>query len=247
MKTIKLLYFAVATGILILSAGCQKEELQSYTGGDSVSFWIHSKNQSLYGLNEHELPFDTIVLDIAVSGRVKEYDRKVSGTAVEDPASTSADRRKTTAVAGQYTILGGLIPAGSIYGKFKVEIKNVASLQDEELKLRLSLTENEHFDLGLLENSIIDLSWSRKVLKPATWKDMSLFICADYSTMVYKTFILATGLKELNYSTNEVPQAEARVLGRKFGDMVRQYEIDHGTPMLHDDGEKKNLPIVPIY
>ena len=38
----------------------------------------------------------------------------------------------------------------------------------------------------------------------------------------------------------------AAALGRAYGDYIRQYEIDNGTPLLHDDGDHVGEPIVPI-
>ena len=233
--------------VFVPLAGCEKSDLIGYHGGDTVGFWIHSINHSLFGMNNTQLPRDTVELDLAITGHVKDYDRKVEGTFIPDTVGTPPDKRKNTAVEGEhYRILGGEVKAGEEYGKFKVEIINNDILEDEELKLNLTIKPNEAFEVGLKENKSIVITWSRKIMRPATWNAMRFFFCATYSTQVYKVFMQATGLKEFYYYEGVVSVEEAKVMGRNFGNIVRAYEKEHGTPMVHDDGDSKGLPIVPI-
>lgn len=245
---INLKTFILLPCAFILFIGCKKEELKSYVGGNSVGFWIHSVNHSLYGMSNEELPKDTVVLDIAISGYTTDYDRKVDAEAIPDDKDTPKDKLKNTAIEGiHYNILGGIVKAGNEYGKLYVEIINNDLLENDELKLNLAIKENKDFTDGLSENKSIVITWSRVIMKPATWNAMRYFFCADYSTQVYKIFMQVTGLKQFYYYENVVSVEEARVMGRNFGNVVRQYEKEHGTPMLHDDGTKKGLPIIPIY
>lgn len=239
--------FILLSCALILLTGCKKEGLKSYTGGNSVGFWIHTLNHSLYGMNSEELPKDTIVLDLALSGYTADYDRKVDGTFIPDAEGTTPDKLKNTAIEGiDYNILGGEIKAGKEYGKFYVEVINKDILETGELKLNLAIKENKEFTDGLSENKSIVITWSRIVMKPATWNAMRYFFCADYSTQVYKIFMQVTGLKQFYYYEGIISVNEANVMGRNFGNVIRQYEKEHGTPMLHDDGAKKGLPIIPL-
>ena len=81
-----------------LVTGCEKSGLQPYTGGNTVGFWVHSINHSFYGEGVETLPKDTIVLDLAITGDVVDYDRHVDGTFILDAAGTEEKDLKNTAV-----------------------------------------------------------------------------------------------------------------------------------------------------
>ena len=237
--------------LAILALGlfsCEKSELQGYTGGNTVGFWEHSMNHSLYGLGNDELPVDTVSIKMAITGELADYDRVVEGTFIPDAPDTPEDERKNTAVEGKdYKLLGGVIKANELYGDFKLLVINNDYLADETLKLNLTIKENKDFKPGLKQNSSFVLSFSRKIMQPKTWRAMRFFFCATYSTQVYKVFMEATGLKEFYYYEGLVSQEEGYVMGRNFGNIVRAYEEEHGTPMLHDDGPAAGQPIIPIH
>ena len=127
-----------------LVTGCEKSGLQPYTGGNTVGFWVHSINHSFYGEGVETLPKDTIVLDLAITGDVVDYDRHVDGTFILDAAGTEEKDLKNTAVEGKdYKILGGVVKANEEYGEFMVEVYNTDELKEKELKLNLAIKENE--------------------------------------------------------------------------------------------------------
>ena len=232
---------------VILLVACQKEGLVRYIGGNSVGFWVHSVNHSLYGNTVDELARDTLVLDLAITGVPVDYDRYVEGTFIPDKEGIGLEKQNNTAVEGRdYNILGGIIKANEEYGKFKVEIINTDYLKDHELKLNLCIKENDYFVAGLRENRSVIITFSQKIMQPYTWDAMRFFFCATYSTQVYKVFMQATGLKEFYYFEGLVSEEEGYVMGRNFGNIVRAYEKEHGTPMLHDDGPAAGTPIIPI-
>ena len=146
-----------------------------------------------------------------------------------------------------YKILGGVVKANEEYGKFMVEVYNSNELKDNELKLNLAIKDNKDFSVGLNENRSITITWSQKIMQPTTWRAMRFFFCSTYSTQVYKVFMQATGLKEFYYYEGIVSVDEAYVMGRNFGNIVRAYEKEHGTPMLHDDGTAAGTPIIPLH
>ena len=248
MRNIMYIKLSVLLISVVLLASCQKDGLVGYSGGNSVGFWVHSINHSLYGKTVSELARDTVVLDLAISGEPTSYDRQVDGTFIPDKDGIAQEDRKNTAVEGKdYKILGGIVKANQEYGTFKVEIINSDKLKDEELKLNLCIKENEHFETGLGENRSIVITFSQKIMKPKTWNAMRFFFCSTYSTQVYKVFMEATGLKEFYYYEGIVTQDEGYVMGRNFGNIVRAYEKEHGTPMLHDDGDAAGTPIIPLH
>ncbi|MDE5611029.1 MAG: DUF4843 domain-containing protein [Odoribacter sp.] len=232
----------------LLFSGCEKSDLMPYTGGNTVGFWVHSINHSFYGEGVETLPVDTVELDLAITGNIVDYDRYVDGTFIPDIAGTEEKDLKNTAVEGKdYKILGGIVKANEEYGKFRVEVYNQDALKDKELKLNLAIKENKDFSAGLGENRSIVITWSQKVMRPATWNAMRFFFCSTYSTQVYRIFMQVTGLKEFYYYEGIVSVDEAYVMGRNFGNVVRAYEKEHGTPMLHDDGTGIGTPIIPLH
>ncbi|MBO9632555.1 MAG: DUF4843 domain-containing protein [Chitinophagaceae bacterium] len=243
-------FIAVIITLLMFTAttGCKKDEVKFFDGRNSVNFWAHVWRQSLYGATTAEVPQDTMYLDIALSGRKVSRDRFVTAEAVEDAAGTPEASKKTTATPDQYQIIGGVIPADSLNGKFKVVIRNPEALATlPELRLRIRMKESEDFMLGLKENNFIDLAWSREILQPATWRAMRFFFCATYSTTVYKVIMDVTGLREFYYYEGLVTQEEGYVMGKKFGDKVREISAAQGSPLLHEDGPAVGTAIIPIY
>lgn len=233
---------------IMLLGGCKEEEIPYFTGSDSANFWVHVSNFSLFGATTQELPQDTLVLNIALSGDKKDFDRKVKVIAIEDPAGTPEAQKRTTASPNQYEILDGVIPANELYGKVKIVLKNPEILSTQpNLKVRVEIVENEHFGLGLMENNYVNVTWSREILQPATWNAMRFFFCAVYSTQVYKIFMEVTGLREFYYYEGMHSQWEGFVMGTNFGNRVRELSAQQGSPLLHDSGPNIGLPIVPIY
>ena len=234
--------------VLSIMHGCTKEEVPYFSGSNSANFWLHHYNYSFYGATTAELPQDTIVLDIAIVGRLAVNDRYASAEAVFDPEGTPQEECLTTASTDQYKILGGVIKANSQYGKFKILVKNSELLSNEEfLKLKIKMVENKDFAIGLRENNSITLTWSRKFLPPVTWEAMRFFFCSVYSTRVYRIFMEVTGLKEFYFYQGQITMQEAYVMGKNFGDKVREISAIQGSPLLHDDGENAGLPIIPKY
>lgn len=251
MKT-KLNFLLLMAVVLLTLVSCEQEGLQEFNGNASANFWIHSINRSFYGATPEEKPLDTITLKLAIVGYTTNYERSVRAEAyVPDKATMGEGQYR--AEPGQYKILGGTIPPKSIYGEFKVEIKNEKRLAKDEIVLNLKIVENEHFGLGLRENQAVQMMWTAKMVRPETWNSMRFFFTPVYSTQAYKIIIQAmNGKTEFYYSghykgENTVSEAEGLVMGHKFGEIIRAYKEKHGKPMLHDDGVNANLPIEPIY
>lgn len=231
-------------GSLFLLASCEKEPLVPYHGGNFVSFQKHNSYISFLGYTYEAKPLDTLVVELAIGGDMADYDRYVTGVVVEDSVGVKDEERRTTATPDEYRILGGVVKAGEVYGKFGIELVNSDRLLDEDLKVCIRLIPSDDFELGLRPNVEMDITWVRRLVKPATWERMRTFFCDQYSTIVYQTIIKVTGLSEIPIG---MAHEELRVLGRKFGDYVRAYNEEHGTPMVHDDGDDKGTIVRPMY
>lgn len=257
MKSIKLFGLTLLLSAMAASlGGCKEDALQAYDGGDNVCFWNHTQNFSFYGASVAEMPEGIIELDINIMGYTAPYDRTVTGEAVEDAPDTPEEEKVTTAMPDQYRILGGVIPAGSTTGKFRIAVVNFDELSETELRLAVRLTANEHFGLGLKENQYITLRWSRMLMRPKTWNDMAMFFCSTYSTQVYRLIMEVTGMQEFYYFTDGpdplnnpldirlTPEACA-AYGRAFGDLVRQLQAEDDPRGYHDDGTAAGQLIRP--
>lgn len=229
--------------LMVVFCSCDKEGLVDYHGGNCVNFQKHEAFLSFLGMTPAEMPDAILEVKLAINGFTSDKDRYVKVGVVADDPATAAEERKTTATPSDYKILEGVIKKDDVYGTLKIELYNNARLQNEDLKLRLALLESDDFEPGLAENIEIDITWTQKLVQPMTWERMRSFFCQEYSTLAYKTIIKVTGLGEI---PTEMKNEELRVLGRKFGDYVRQYEIDNGKPMIHDDGASKGTRIIPV-
>jgi hypothetical protein len=237
-------------GFLTLTTlnSCKKEEIPYFSGDNSANFWLHAFNHSLFGASSAQLPQDTIVLNLSIVGKTADYDRIVKAVVDDDAPGTPEAQRLTTATPNQYQILDGIVPANKLKGEIRVVVKNDDILATkEDLKLRIKMTENKDFKVGLKENYYVNLKWSRLILQPSTWNGMRFFFCATYSTQVYKIFMEVTGLKQFYYYEGIVSAAEGAVMGTNFAKRVRELSEQQGSPLLHDDGPSKGLPIIPIY
>lgn len=249
MKKIKKNFLIGILSIVALNS-CKKEEIIFFNGSNSANFWIHDYNHSLFSATNAELPEDTVSFKVALSGRAVNYDRVVMAVVEEDAPGTPATSKRTTATPDQYKLLSGIIPADSLYGTYKFIVKNPVDFETGNLKVKLRMVESEHFKVGLSENSFVNLVWSRDWLQPETWRAMRFFYTAVYSTQVYKIIVEVSGKKELYYydgGPERITETEAKVLGLKFADRVRELSALQGSPLLHDDGINAGLPIVPIY
>ena len=247
----RILAIAVLLAAVVFT-GCKEDELMLYNGGDRACFWNHTQTFSFYGASESALPKDTIELEINLMGNLSDHDRVVTGEAYIDPAGTPEDEKKTDAPTSKYRILGGVIPANSVEGRFYVEVQNADADAEKTYKMRLIITESEEIGPGLAENYYIDLSWSRKLLKPSTWNAMRFFFCSVYSTEVYRIIIESCGIHEFYYydadpaTGRALSQYEGWILGKKFSDYCWAYKEQHGTFPLHDDGTNAGMQIEPI-
>lgn len=239
----KILLIGILINVIACFYSCEKENLLDWRSENCVSFQKPTSFLSFLGYREVDRPKDTLSVALHIGGEMVDRDRYVMAIAVEDTVHVEEVDKWTTARPDEYRLLGGVVKAGGLYGTFDIELRNSDRLDDADLKLRIQLVETEDFEVGLKENQTMDLSWTRKLVKPQTWGAMTLYFCDTYSTIVYQSIIEVTGFSEI---PEGMSREELRMWGRKFGDYVRQWKIDHnGKDMVHDDGENKGLIVIP--
>ncbi len=242
MRTRYFKIFLPAVTLLLLAAGCKKEEIMHYEGGGTLYFAQQATRYSFV-----ETPFEqtgVISVEVVVGGPVEDFDRPI-------PVRINGMGENTT--ASMYRISSNsMVKAGADRGYVEIEVSNPDMIEGATTDhlLYLMIDENEYFKPGgfiqLFETRV---EWSSDIIQPATWNDFALFCCARYSRNCYKAIIEATGLRELYYRTPDpdtglfYTQYQCRAIGKVFGDWIREYNATHPEPYRHDDG----TDVVPLY
>ena len=253
MKRIILSVFSLLACLTFQS--CNEEEIMYYEGGSAAHFLSTTQNHSfLLTLEETDAE---MVIPVLLVGNPVDKDLKLSYKVINDEETGYT----TTATEGHFEIVADIIPKGEQRGWIKVRVKNPNKLGIEEktLTASLELTSNDDVQAGgWLDYLKIKLTWSCDVVKPYSWNSMRYFLCSKYSSNVYRAYIAATGLMEMYYSLTPDPnlpdesqyywtQQQCYVLGKKFGDWVRNYNKTHDDVYRHDDGDYAGQPIEPLY
>lgn len=236
-----LLLFSVFLG------ACQKEGLTIFDSEPAVNFDIISVTGGLvsYSKDYNFLlnPDDEYVeeINVSVMGGSADRDRYFKVDVVED--------ENTTATAGQYQIIEGLVPAGEFKGKLFIKLNRTPDLQEKTLSLKIRIVESEDFKVGNTESSQFILTWNDRAVPPAINVYVRTFFIANWSTQAYRIFTQTTGM--LNFLVadySRMGEAGTIALSTKFGDYIKQWNLDHPEEELeHDDGPLVGQAIDPIH
>lgn len=242
MKTKNIVIFFLSI-LLIFFYSCEIDEMNEFAGTDAVAF-VNTKQQLSFIANP-DVEKETLIIPMRVIGLAKDYDRVISVEAIKDDD-------QTTAPDSHYKILNGKVEAGEYEGKLYVDLYNAPELKNDIDSLKLRIIPSKDFQPGNKENTEILLIWTAKLVQPSTWNAMRFFFCARYSSNVYRAIIASCGITEFWYylagpDGTRVTANEGYVLGRKFGDWVREYnKANPGQPYSHDDGPYAGDEIIPI-
>ncbi len=230
------LIIIVMIGIVL--QGCKKKDIAGFSAEPAVNFTSTSAVYSFLGNPQSESIQE---IEVKVMGTATNVDRKFTATVVKDAG--------TTATQDQYEVLGGIIKAGSLIGKLSVKVKNSAALNTQEVFVKLRLIDGADLKAGTKENITYVLGWTNKIVVPATWTYYNIFF-ATKSTQVYRLILQTTGIASLTGAQYIAMGGEpaATAAGTKFGDYVKQYNLDNpNNPLRHDDGTAAGQIIVPKY
>lgn len=130
-----------------------------------------------------------------------------------------------------------------------MKVKNSAALNTKEVFVKLRLIDGADLKAGTKENITYLLGWTNKIVVPATWTYYNIFF-ATKSTQVYRLILQTTGIASLTAAQYTAMGGEpaATAAGTKFGDYVKQWNLDHpNDPLRHDDGTAAGQVIAPKY
>ena len=239
MKNIKNRFSLIVIVMIgIVLQGCKKKDITGFSATPAVNFTTAT---TVYSFMSNPQPEYVQEIEVRVMGDSANVDRTFSAEVVNDPT--------TTAIPTQYEIIGGVVKKGSFTGKLSVKVKNSAELTSKEVFVKLKLVDGNDFKAGNKEANTFLLGWTNKIVVPATWTYYNIFF-ATKSTAVYRLILQTTGIASLTAAQYSAMGGEAAAVaaGTKFGDYVKQYNLDHpNAPLKHDDGTAAGQIIAPKY
>ncbi|WP_285008264.1 DUF4843 domain-containing protein [Pedobacter faecalis] len=233
-SNISLMLIALA----ILFQGCKKDEVGGFKANAAVNFASPIAEYSFMTNPENEYIQE---LEVKIIGNKADHDRTFSAEVVKDES--------TTASPNQYEILGGVVKAGMFTGKLSVKLKNSPELATKKVAVKLKLVDAGDFKAGNIETSTLVLGWTNQILVPNPWSYFQYFFTTRGSTQAYRIILQTTGLTKFTLTEyRAVGEAGAIAMGTKFGDYVKQWNLDHPNDKLkHDDGQLAGQEITPLY
>lgn len=169
MNRLKVVSLALIAGAAILSGGCSQDDLSAYATKDSAVYFP-SNNQSYSFIDTPDAEYADVEIKLNIIGPMADYDR---------PVAVEVNEETTTAAAGQYTVLGGLVKAGATSGTVTVRVNNdKQALAQGDLALGLRLLGNDQFstdidpetDLPVTGGALVSteavLTWSNDIKMP---------------------------------------------------------------------------------
>lgn len=141
----------------------------AYATKDSAVYFP-SNNQSYSFIDTPDAEYADVEIKLNIIGPMTDYDR---------PVAVEVNEETTTATAGQYTVLGGLVKAGATSGTVTVRVNNdKQALAQGDLALGLRLLGNDQFstdidpetDLPVTGGALVSteavLTWSNDIKMP---------------------------------------------------------------------------------
>ena len=242
-KNITFIY--LLTFVFILGS-CTKDEISSFEGQNGITFLPDSESANI---NSYEKSYSFLgnstgeylqEVEVQIVGEAKEQDRFFN--------VKIATGDQTTASESQYQIVEGVVKANEYQGKLYVKLLNSLALDDSTVSINIELVDSADFKAAALETNSYKLAWTNQIVIPA-WRYYSFFFTSKASSLVYRLIVETTGLKTFTSSDYRAIGADGTaVLATKFGDYVKQWNLEHpGNPLLHDDGERAGEEIQPKY
>lgn len=235
MKYNKIILLA---GVLLsfLMSSCEEEDLMGFEADTAVNFIQKEQTYSFLGNNEDT---QTIEIPVQIMGNAVDYDRSFNAQVIADSSNAAAD---------SYEIIGGIVKAGEYAGNLLVEVQNSSELSDSVASIFLELTDSQDFSSGNIESLHYRLNWTDKVVVPA-WTYYRYFFTSVPSTAAYRAIVQSTGITSFTISDYlALGPIGAQAVATKFGDYVKQWNLDHpNNPLIHDDGPQEGELIVPLY
>lgn len=236
-------YLPFVGSAFVLLMGCEKSEPSAFHAEPAVVFdYINVEGQvnrfSFLGTTDE---VGEVKIPVIINGFPSEQNRSFEVEVVTDTI--------TDAASSDYQILPGVIQAGKVRDTLVVQLFKKAELDSITKHLYLRVAANENFVAGVREKQYMQIQWSNRAIMPTWGTYFRTFFSAAGSTQAYRIFVETTGLTNFTAAEYRIyQQAGAEVLGKEFGDYIRNWNAQHpNDPLVHDDGAQIGQPIVPRY
>lgn len=228
----KLIFFLLLTVIVISS--CEKQEVPIYQQEGGAFFALTSKMQTTeYSFLLHPtVDFDTVKLDVFVTGDTSAYDRVFNSELVLGENTTAED--------DQYEILEGIVPAGKSYGILPVKIYKTEALNDSIYSIEIALAESKDFPIMDFSLCTYKVSFTSLIVKPRKYDRWCSRYFGSYSTNWFRFILSVTGDPELG--TNNKSKLVYYSYQSMLRIALRDYNNSHEDPLRHDDGTIVVMP-----
>lgn len=229
-----------ALGLLL---GCEKSEPTAFASKSAIVFDYFETvgNKKIYSFLGNASDQAVLGIPVIVNGFAADVDRSFEVEVISDTI--------TNAAVDSYAIQQSIIRAGRIKDTLYVLVKKTPELEEQVAHLYLRVKDNALFDRGIIERQYYEVAWSNQAIMPTWGVYFRTFFTAVGSTKAYRIFVETTGLTNFAVADFRVyGQAGAEVLGKKFGDYIRAWNLAHPHELLrHDDGTQAGQVIVPRY
>jgi len=230
-------------GLTIFLSGCEKSEPMSFNAKPAVVFDFRNAtdNKVSFSFLGKSGEVGEVRIPVIINGFPEDRDRPFEVEVVTDTI--------TDATASDYKIESGIIHAGRMKDTLLLKVFKTAELETKVVNLYLRVKANEEFERGIKEKQYYQISWSNQAIMPTWGTYFRTFFSQVGSTRAYRIFVETTGLTNFAVADFRIyQQAGAEVLGKKFGDYIRSWNIANpNNKLVHDDGTSKGLEIVPKF
>ena len=231
MSNMKINIWLVILAGLIGFASCSKQEVKLYEQNGGMRFQKSPSNNYIKNFSFAEVGgAETAIIEIPAL---------ISGL--------TSDR---------FELLEGTVPIDSIWGTAKIKLHNSEILDVETRSFFVKIVPSDDFPLSDLAINNYKISFTSKLIRPATWDGYLKYFFGDYSKKWHEFIISVTKNTNINsltpengvanmaegfwpletrkkfYITKEISQARAKL--RKA---LAEYKETHGEFLTHDNGE----------
>jgi hypothetical protein len=221
---------------VIVCSGCDHEDIMLYQQRPGVYF-----EASTYSYTFLEHPDSTskiLRLSVDITGSQVDYDRTFT---VTRPAGDTI----TTAEDDQYRINEGIVKANEYNGYVEIEVFRDERLNDSIYEVALVIQPGEDFPEISLNQKMMVVSFTNKVIQPANWRWLRWHFGEAFSTRWWTFICEVTGRTSLPYydghpdtETWWMSYEEIVAYAAKVRIALAEYNAKHPEePLTHDDGE----------
>lgn len=240
----KKIYYILTISYISLLAftGCKENEMDTYKNDPAIYFENDSKTQQdsirhSFFIYDDDVTFDTVRIIVHTMGLPTKYDRniKLIQTNIGEP---------NAAIAGTHFIPledpsikdSICIRAGQVCARIPIVLLRDKSLESCEVRLELTIGENEYFRPGINEWRNFTIITTSMATKPNNWDRLWISTFGKWGSVKMKFIIESTGFNDFNNYPSDY--AYIQWLGATAKEALTKYNNAHpDNPLCEANGE----------